>query len=130
PAGPPARLRLAASTAISAASRACSIQVTASDRASACCSTFAQAWEFAAGGMLALAVPRRAGRRALPAALRAALGWLGLAAIVASALVFTAQSPFPGWIAVLPVAGTLACLHWGNADLHWDVARDRKSTRL
>ena len=120
---PPARLVLAAITAIFAASLAYSIQVTASDRAFAYFSTFAHAWEFAAGGMLALAVPRLAGRRALPAALRAALGWLGLAAIVASALVFTAQSPFPGWIALLPVAGTLACLHWGNADLHWDVAR-------
>ena len=120
---PARRLVLVAMATIFVASLAYSIQVTASDRAFAYFSTFAHAWEFAAGGMLALAGPWLARGRSLPAVVRAALGWTGLAAILASAMLFTGQSPFPGWIALLPVAGTLACIQWGDAGLRWDVAR-------
>ena len=119
----PVRLVLGAISAIFLGSLAYSILVTASDRAFAYFSTFAHAWEFAAGGMLALAAPGLSAMRRLPAAVRAALGWAGFAAILASAMLFTGQSPFPGWIALLPVLGTLACLQWGDAGLRWDVAR-------
>lgn len=120
---PPARLLLGAVTAIFVASLAYSILVTASDRAFAYFSTFAHAWEFAAGGMLALSSSALSRWPPLPATVRAALGWCGLLAILVSAVLFTGQSPFPGWIALLPVAGTLACIRWGDAGLRWDVAR-------
>ncbi len=49
-------------------------------------------WELGAGGLLALcaAAPAR-----LPRAVAAAGSWLGLSAILASALVYDADTPFP-----------------------------------
>jgi peptidoglycan/LPS O-acetylase OafA/YrhL len=66
-----------------------------------------RAWEFALGG-LACMVPvqtlQRLGRW------NAALGWSGLAAVLAGAFAFSSQTAFPGIAALLPVAGTVATL--------------------
>ncbi|MER9296699.1 acyltransferase [Mesorhizobium sp. M0621] len=66
-----------------------------------------RAWEFAAGGLATL----------VPAAflrhqpwLRPALGWLGLVLIAAAYLRLSENMPFPGWRALLPVAGTVLVL--------------------
>lgn len=82
--------------------------------------TTAHAWEFAAGGLLAIAglrthaiVDRFTQWRGATAS-RALLSWLGFIAIVASALVFDGSSKFPGWIALLPVVGTLAVIVAGD----------------
>jgi peptidoglycan/LPS O-acetylase OafA/YrhL len=72
----------------------------------------ARAWELAAGALAALAAQRLAGLRP---ALAAGLTWLGLAAVLASALLFTDRTPFPGYAAVLPVAGALAIVAGGCA---------------
>ncbi|HST44165.1 MAG TPA: acyltransferase family protein [Luteimonas sp.] len=71
-------------------------------------STFVRAWEFAAGGLLAVILARRQGQRAPlhPAALRGA----GFVALLATALVLHGDLAFPGWVALLPVAGTLAVI--------------------
>jgi peptidoglycan/LPS O-acetylase OafA/YrhL len=82
--------------------------------------TTAHAWEFAAGGLLAIAGLRKYAlvdrftqwRGAL--ASRAVLSWLGFISIVASALIFDGESKFPGWIALLPVVGTLAVIVAGD----------------
>ena len=69
--------------------------------------TTTRAWEFAAGGILATAgwrAPRRLGPPAF---------WLGIAQIVGSALVFGAATPFPGYLAALPVAGA-AMVIWAD----------------
>ena len=64
-----------------------------------------RAWEFGAGGLLALA-----GARARPSP---ALSWIGLAAIAASAFAFSVKTPFPGWAAAVPVLGALAVIYAG-----------------
>jgi peptidoglycan/LPS O-acetylase OafA/YrhL len=70
----------------------------------------ARAWEFAAGG-LAVLVPLRGWRGAAGSARGAAVqGWLGLGGIVAAALVFDADTVFPGVAALLPVLATVLVL--------------------
>ena len=45
--------------------------------------------------------------------MKAFLAWLGLLMIVAAMLFYDAQTPFPGWAAIPPVAGS-ALFIWGN----------------
>ena len=81
--------------------------------------TPAHGWEFAAGGLLALFLR---GRSALGGLWAALVSWAGWGAIVSSAFLFTAASPFPGWIALLPVVGTLAVLVAGAPQARWSPA--------
>jgi peptidoglycan/LPS O-acetylase OafA/YrhL len=92
---------------IAAASLAASVWLTATNPAAAYFVTTTRAWEFAAGGLLALAGDRRHGR--LPA-------WLGLAAIALAAALYSPATPFPGIAAALPVAGALAVI-WARAPI-------------
>ena len=70
-----------------------------------------RAWEFGAGGLLAVAQPKLAAwlprdwRRT-----RVIGAWLGLAGVGVAALLFGPSTPFPGSAALLPVLGTLAVL--------------------
>ena len=73
-------------------------------------STFARAWEFGIGGLLALA-PQIVGERLRRT--RALAMWVGLAAIAVAARTFTDAELFPGWIALLPVLGTAAVIWAG-----------------
>ncbi|MBL8932891.1 MAG: acyltransferase [Kineosporiaceae bacterium] len=99
------RTAIAATLALVAlASFTASVVMTARDAPVAYFSTFTRAWEFAAGALVALLVLRPGAR------LRTALGWLGLGAVVAAGVVYTERSPFPGWIAVVPVLGTVALI--------------------
>ncbi len=70
-----------------------------------------RAWEFAAGG-LAATVPARLDTRPR---LGMALGLLGLAMIATAYLTFSEDSPFPGFLALAPVAGTVLLLKAGAA---------------
>lgn len=83
-------------------------------------STPARAWEFGAGALLALAGARA--RRA-PDWLRAGISWIGLAAIVASALVYTTDTPFPGLFATIPVFAAVAVMWAGLPGASWGPAR-------
>jgi peptidoglycan/LPS O-acetylase OafA/YrhL len=67
-------------------------------------------WELAAGGLLAALL----GDRRLPPALAAVLQVLGLAAVLAGAIVFDAHTPMPGVAALLPVAGAAAFIAGGD----------------
>ncbi|MHC6176494.1 acyltransferase family protein [Glutamicibacter sp. X7] len=67
-------------------------------------STFTRAWEFAVGALVAALGTRAVAPKA--DALSAVASWVGLAAIFGSALLFTGELPFPGYIALLPVLGT------------------------
>ena len=78
-------------------------------------STLARAWEFGAGGLLALAAPLDR----LRAAGRALLSWVGLALIVLPVLTWSDPAPFPGWIAAVPVFGTLAVIAAGTPKVRW-----------
>ncbi|MBZ9775453.1 acyltransferase family protein [Mesorhizobium sp. CO1-1-8] len=66
-----------------------------------------RAWEFAAGGLATL-VPMALLQHRIW--LRPALGWLGLALIATAYLLLSEDLPFPGWYALLPVAGTVLVL--------------------
>jgi peptidoglycan/LPS O-acetylase OafA/YrhL len=63
--------------------------------------TWTRAWELSVGALCAFAWARR---DRLP--LRSLLGWLGIAAVLGSALRFDAGTPFPGSAALVPVLGT------------------------
>jgi peptidoglycan/LPS O-acetylase OafA/YrhL len=66
-----------------------------------------RAWELGAGALLALVVTRR----------RPLLGWAGLAAIGAAAVLYDETTPFPGTAALLPVLGALAVIAAGGNPL-------------
>jgi peptidoglycan/LPS O-acetylase OafA/YrhL len=72
-----------------------------------------RAWEFAAGAAAVLLQRRGAALAARP---RLALGIAGAAAVLASAMAFSVDSPVPGWWMLLPVAGTAGLLWAGTAD--------------
>ncbi len=77
-----------------------------------------RAWELGVGALLALGAPL------LPAVsgrVAAALGWGGLALVALGGIVITEATPFPGWAAILPVAGTAMAVAAGTravAPLH------------
>ena len=81
------------------------------DRRLAFFSIMTRSWQFAAGGMLAIAVLRGT---PVPARLRSALGVLGLLAVAASVLLYHEHMRYPGIAAgLLPTIGTLALLACG-----------------
>jgi len=93
-----------------------SIVLTATDPASAYFVTHTRAWEFAAGGLLAIVAPDvlRAGTRA-----RTLLAWSGWGMIALAVVTFTGATPFPGFTALLPVVGTLLVIAAGSPEGRW-----------
>lgn len=84
-------------------------------------SPVSRAWEFGVGALLALVpVAQRLG----PAVRQAAAG-LGVLALAASVWVLEEGVPYPGWLTLLPVAGTLLLLavgargSWVSRVLSW-----------
>jgi peptidoglycan/LPS O-acetylase OafA/YrhL len=97
------------------ASLAFSWYYTTNDPIPAYFSPFTRAWELAVGALVAVLEPqllRRVGRNI---AATAGVGVAGLAAVIASAFVITATTPFPGIAAALPVFGAAAVLAAGTA---------------
>ncbi len=86
------------------------VKLTADTPASAYFSTFGRAWELALGGALALLGTVRIHRAAA-----AAIGWLGLAAIVYATFAFDANTPFPGVAALIPTVGAAALILAGSS---------------
>lgn len=78
------------------ASLAWSVYTTAVSPTTAYFSTLARAWELAAGGGCALLVARGALPAERERATREVLGLCGLLAVIGSALVLDAKTPFPG----------------------------------
>jgi len=116
PAAPVSRRVLAAPlVVVLAASFAWCVHLTATDPGPAYFVTPTRAWEFAAGGVLALVLVRREGRSRL----RAAASWLGLAGIAGTFLAFDSETAFPGWAALLPVAATVLVLWAGDPTDRW-----------
>lgn len=71
-----------------------------------------RAWELALGALVAVGATRLARLPRRPAAVAT---WVGLAAVLASALIFDELTPFPGYAALLPVAGTALVIAAGCA---------------
>lgn len=89
-----------------------SIWFTVVDPAAAYFVTPTRVWEFAAGGLLALAVPDDEPGHRRWKILVQPLGW---AAILAAFLFYTSGTPFPGYAALLPVLGTVAVIWAGSS---------------
>jgi peptidoglycan/LPS O-acetylase OafA/YrhL len=73
----------------------------------------ARAWELMAGAILAIAEREHAPALWRRLTDRRWLPWAGFVAILASAVLFDERTPFPGWLAAIPVLGTLAILAAG-----------------
>jgi peptidoglycan/LPS O-acetylase OafA/YrhL len=98
---PPARMAAACGVVI-VASFTLSVVQTAAHPAAAYFSPFTRAWELALGALVAVST---VWLRRLPRHLGGILTWIGLALVMAAALAFDAQTPYPGaWVAV-PVLG-------------------------
>ena len=97
---------------LAAGSFACSFYATRLVPLFAFYSLPARAWEFAAGGLLALAPVPTDPTRHTPWAVGG--GVVGMLTILGTAVWVTGGAGFPGWIAALPVVGTLAVLHAGT----------------
>lgn len=95
-----------------------SIVYTARDQPFAYFNTATRIWEFAAGGLLAL---YQAPRRLAPVA-GVALGWVGLAVIVACGALLPVSSTFPGFVALVPVIAALLIIANGPSE-HWASVR-------
>lgn len=70
-----------------------------------------RAWEFGVGALVYLLFAERP--RAWVSGASTTVWWLGIAGIVASCLVISEASVFPGWIALLPVSSTALVLAAG-----------------
>jgi len=112
-----ARPRLAAGVVVVAvlvASLAFAVVVTGIDAPWAFYSLPGRAWQLALGGLLAVGAARIA-RMPWPVAF--GLGWLGLAAVVASVVAIGPEVPYPGVAALLPSLGTAAMIAAGAGRL-------------
>src|SRR5699024_7311037 len=93
--------------------------------------TAARMWEFAAGSLLALALPaldRLTGARrpedwAPPRlrVLRALTGWAGIVGLLACGILMDVSLLFPGWIALWPLAAASAVVVAGHSGTRWGV---------
>lgn len=97
-----------------------SITATAADPANAYFITPTRVWELAAGGLIATLPSLGAWR--LPGRIADAAAWIGLAMLLAAGALITADTPFPGSAAILPVAGT-ALVIFAAANGTWSPTR-------
>lgn len=108
----PLRLRLAvALSAIIAGSLIWSIHQTSVDATAAYFSPFPRASELAAGALLAVCAPWL---KAAPRRLGSAISWGGVATILLAAILFDANTIFPGYMAMIPVLGTILAVAGGS----------------
>ncbi|MBB3051128.1 peptidoglycan/LPS O-acetylase OafA/YrhL [Prauserella isguenensis] len=97
-------------TVLTAGSLAYSVYLTAADQQFAYFMSATRVWEFALGGLVALAIDRLA----LPRAIRILLGWLGVAGLVLCGLVLQVGTMFPGYVALWPVVAAALVLVAGQ----------------
>jgi peptidoglycan/LPS O-acetylase OafA/YrhL len=105
-----------------------SIVSTSSQQTFAYFDTAARLWEFAAGSLLGLALPRidratgataSAAIRPRGGALRAVLGWVGLAGLLSCGALLDVEGMFPGWIAIWPLASAALVILAGRSGRSW-----------
>ncbi|GAA1194132.1 acyltransferase family protein [Prauserella alba] len=97
-------------TVLTAGSLAYSVYLTAADQQFAYFMSATRVWEFAIGGLVALAIDKLA----VPRALRVLLGWLGVAGLVLCGLVLQVGTMFPGYVALWPVVAAALVLVAGQ----------------
>jgi len=109
--------------AASIASFVWSLHLTVSDAPQAYFVTTTRAWQFGAGGLLAIAMVAYERRAARLVAARAVVSWAGLAVLAWTGYAFTSATPFPGTAAVVPVLGTAAVIAAGAPEAAWAPTR-------
>jgi peptidoglycan/LPS O-acetylase OafA/YrhL len=115
--------------AVTSASLAYSISETANNPAAAFFVTPTRAWEFGAGGLLAL-LSLTKWTRPSPLAARSTLSWVGIAVIMVAAFTYSAATPFPGWAALLPVLGAIAVIRAEAPTSRWALTPVLKLTPI
>lgn len=80
-----------------------SVYITAVNQPWAYFDTFARAWEFSLGGILALVLPYLK----FAARVHLVIGWVGLAIIAFTGIVLPVSTVFPGFAALLPTGGVI-----------------------
>jgi peptidoglycan/LPS O-acetylase OafA/YrhL len=81
--------------------------------------TLARVWEFALGGILAVALPQVQ----LPERLREIAGWAGLLFVVSCGFVVPASAHYPGYVALWPTLGAALVLLSGGSRTSLGVER-------
>jgi len=87
-----------------------SVWATQTHRAAAYFITPTRAWEFGAGALVVLLMRKWAPTLALARTLR----WLGIVGLLAPAWLYSNATPFPGYVAALPVIATAAIIVAGD----------------
>lgn len=111
---------VAACGVIFAISLVLSVLVTEQSQPTAYYAAHTRAWELAAGAILALSLPTW---KKTPKAVAWVLGIGGLAMVLAAGFLFGDSTPFPGYSAMLPVAGTMLLIVAGTGASGHPVGR-------
>ncbi|WP_307812865.1 acyltransferase family protein [Micromonospora coerulea] len=111
------RLAFGAVGIVWAASFAWSVVMVQTDPGRAYFVTTTRMWELAIGALLALWPLRR-----LTGAAASVAGWIGVAAIAGSAVLFDASTPFPGLLALPATVGAALVLAAGSVNRYGPVA--------
>ncbi|UYO98524.1 acyltransferase [Microbacterium sp. M28] len=116
-----AQLRAAAVAigVVSVASFVFCVVYTITDPAPAYFITFGRMWQFGVGAVIAL-VPMLRVRNAVVSFV---LGWAGILALLYTAFRFDGQTPFPGYMALVPTLGAAAIIAASNTDRWWYPTR-------
>ena len=96
-----------------------SMHLTATLPAGAYFSPLTRAWELGLGAALAVGASTLV---RVPPVSRLVMGWTGLLAIAAAAVLFSARTPFPGFAALLPTFGAALAIAAGIGDRHSRLA--------
>jgi len=83
-----------------------SVYITAVNQPWAYFDTFARAWEFSLGGILALLIPYLSFNKSMSML----IGWIGLAIICLTGILLPVSTVFPGFAALLPTSGVILIL--------------------
>jgi peptidoglycan/LPS O-acetylase OafA/YrhL len=105
--------------AVFAGSLAYSVVTTAERQQWAYFDTGARLWEFALGGMLAIALPLLK----LPERVRVVLGWTGIAALLSCGALLEVSTMFPSWIALWPTGAAVLVIVAGTTGSRWGADR-------
>jgi peptidoglycan/LPS O-acetylase OafA/YrhL len=83
-------------------------------------SPLTRAWELAIGCLIAVNIPSL---RAIPKGIAGAMTWIGLALVLVTALILPRPFSYPGWVAMLPAAGTAFVIIGGTVQPQLGVER-------
>lgn len=109
--------------AVTVASLAWSLHLTATSPSSAYFVTTTRAWQFGVGALLALVVARHGGSAGSAPRTRALASGVGLLAVIGAAATFDAATPFPGTAALVPTLGAALVVAAGSPPVTWSASR-------